>query len=207
MFSVPPKIVNIVTLVSIQRTATVSLHRFDSVVVCCPARPYYRIVVLACITLTAAAGTFVDEDYTLVEGQTSAPTIKDGEFEVEFVLEEEPTTKKPAPVTRATTTAKPVAVVDAVVEAAVVSAPKTRKSSNRPRTSGNRRKSTAKPKVVVATEEENIKAESTSPASLDTAAVSILAPVKNFKPTPKPLDDFQQTSQGLMEFLKKRNHP
>lgn len=160
---------------------------------------------MACLTLAAAA--FVEEDFTLVEGPTSAP-MNEGDVTEIFFAEEEPTTKKAATMrVPSTTTAKPVAVVDAVVEAAPIAAttPRTRKSSSRTRMSGsNRRKQQSKPKVAAepAVEEENAKAESTSPASVDTASVAILAP-KNFKPTPRPLNEFQET-QGLMEFLKKR---
>lgn len=163
-----------------------------------------RIVcaVLACLAL--AAGTFVDEDFTLVdEQQTSSPAVDGGEM-TDIVMAEELTTKK-ARVTTTTTTSSPkieVAPVDEV-EATPAPANKTRKTSNRPRTSGSRRKQSSKAKAVGdAVQEEDIpKAEMTSPASVDTA--SALAP-KNFKPTPKPLEEFQQT-QGLMEFLKKRN--
>ncbi|EFX68566.1 hypothetical protein DAPPUDRAFT_114449 [Daphnia pulex] len=121
----------------------------------------------------------------------------------DIVMAEELTTKK-ARVTTTTTTSSPKIQLSPVdeVEATPAPANKTRKTSNRPRTSGSRRKQSSKAKTVVdAVQEEDIpKAEMTSPASVDTA--SALAP-KNFKPTPKPLEEFQQT-QGLMEFLKKR---
>ncbi|KAI9552129.1 hypothetical protein GHT06_022466 [Daphnia sinensis] len=150
------------------------------------------LILCAAACLTIAAGTFVDEDFTLVEEQTNAP---DGKEAVEIVMAEEVTTRK-ASVRVTTTTSAPVAIVDAVE--VTTSASKAPKPSNRPRSSGSRRKQPAKPAAVVVEEEESPKAEMTSPASVDT----ILAP-KNFKPTPKPLEEVQQ-SQGLMEFLKKR---
>lgn len=152
---------------------------------------------VACLAL--AAGTFVDEDFTLVEEQTSSP-VGGGEI-TDIVMAEEFTTKK----ARVTTTTSSPEIVAAVDEVETTSAPanKTRKTS-RPRTSGSRRKQPSKAKAADAVQvEESPKAEMTSPASVDTASVSVLAP-KNFKPTPKPLEEFQQ-SQGLMEFLKKRN--
>ena len=153
---------------------------------------------VACLAL--AAGTFVDEDFTLVEEQTSSP-VGGGEI-TDIVMAEEFTTKK----ARVTTTTSSPEIVAAVDEVETTSAPanKTRKTSSRPRTSGSRRKQPSKAKAADAVQvEESPKAEMTSPASVDTASVSVLAP-KNFKPTPKPLEEFQQ-SQGLMEFLKKRN--
>lgn len=150
----------------------------------------------AAACLTIAAGTFVDEDFTLVEEQTHAP---DGKEAVEIFMAEEVTTKKASVRVTTTTTSAPVAIVDAVE--ATTSANKAPKTSSRPRSSGSRRKQPAKAAAAVE-EEESLKAEMTSPASVDTASVSILAP-KNFKPTPKPLEEIQQT-QGLMEFLKKR---
>ena len=157
---------------------------------------------VACLTLTTA--TFVDEDFTLVEEQTSSP-VDGGEF-TEVVMAEELTTTKKARVTTTTTSSPKIEAAVDEVEVTPAPTAKTRKTSGRPRTSGSRRKQQpAKAKTVdaVPQEEESSKAEMTSPASVDTASVSILAP-KNFKPTPKPLEEFQQ-SQGLMEFLKKRN--
>lgn len=158
------------------------------------------VCAVACLTLTTA--TFVDEDFTLVEEQTSSP-VDGGEF-TEVFMAEELTTKKARMTTTTTSSPKIVAAVDEV-EITPDPTTKTRKTSGRPRTSGSRRKQQpAKAKTVdaVPQEEESSKTEMTSPASVDTASVSILAP-KNFKPTPKPLEEFQQ-SQGLMEFLKKR---
>lgn len=132
----------------------------------------------------------------MVEEQTHAP---DGKEAVEIFMAEEVTTKKASVRVTTTTTSAPVAIVDAVE--ATTSANKAPKTSSRPRSSGSRRKQPAKAAAAVE-EEESLKAEMTSPASVDTASVSILAP-KNFKPTPKPLEEIQQT-QGLMEFLKKR---
>ncbi|XP_057380429.1 proteoglycan 4-like [Daphnia carinata] len=149
------------------------------------------LILCAAACLTIAAGTFVDEDFTLIDEHTNAPEA------VEIVRAEEVTTRK-ASVRVATTTSAPVAIVDAVE--VTTSANKAPKTSNRPRTSGSRRKQPAK--AVAVEEEESPKAEMTSPASVDTASVSILAP-KNFKPTPKPSEEIPQ-SQGLMEFLKKR---
>jgi hypothetical protein len=149
-----------------------------------------------------AAGTFVDEDFTLVDEQQTSSPVDGGEM-TDIVMAEELTTKKARVTT--TTTSSPIIEAAPVDEVEVTPAPanKTRKTSNRPRTSGSRRKPSSKAKAVGdAVQEEDIpKAEMTSPASVDTA--SALAP-KNFKPTPKPLEEFQQT-QGLMEFLKKRN--
>jgi hypothetical protein len=171
--------------------------------------PYYFYIfclgvriVCAVASLALAAGTFVDEDFTLVdEQQTSSPAVDGGEM-TDIVMAEELTTKK-ARVTTTTTTSSPIIEAAPVDEVEVTPANKMRKTSNRPRTSGSRRKPSSKAKAVGdAVQEEDIpKAEMTSPASVDTA--SALAP-KNFKPTPKPLEEFQQT-QGLMEFLKKRN--
>lgn len=156
------------------------------------------LILCAAACLTIAAGTFVDEDFTLVEEQTHAP---DGKEAVEIFMAEEVTTKKASVKVTTTTTSAPVAIVDAVE--VTTSANKTPKTSSRPRSSGSRRKQPAKAAAAAAVEEEeSLKAEMTSPASVDTASVSILAP-KNFKPTPKPLEEIQQT-QGLMEFLKKR---
>lgn len=156
------------------------------------------LILCAAACLTIAAGTFVDEDFTLVEEQTHAP---DGKEAVEIFMAEEVTTKKASVKVTTTTTSAPVAIVDAVE--VTTSANKAPKTSSRPRSSGSRRKQPAKAAAAAAVEEEeSLKAEMTSPASVDTASVSILAP-KNFKPTPKPLEEIQQT-QGLMEFLKKR---
>lgn len=170
----------------------------------------YRIVsVAACLALALNAQEIVQEDITISEGETG-PWMIEGEVTETIVVDKPTTTRKPS--IRAqnapTTTLSPesVAVVDAV-EVAPVSPNKNRKTpANRTRMSGTRRKQpAAKSKVdaVPVEEEESPKAEMTSPASVDTASVSILAP-KNFKPTPKPLDEIQQ-AQGLMEFLKKSN--
>lgn len=173
--------------------------------------PYYLYIfwlgvriVCAVASLALAAGTFVDEDFTLVdEQQTSSPAVDGGEM-TDIVMAEELTTKKARVTTTMTTTSSPIIEAAPVDQVEVTPANKMRKTSNRPRTSGSRRKPSSKAKTVGDAVQEEVdipKAEMTSPASVDTA--SALAP-KNFKPTPKPLEEFQQT-QGLMEFLKKRN--
>lgn len=157
---------------------------------------------MACITLHVYAS--VEEELSIIEAQTTSP-MTDGDV-TEIVLAGEPIVKEVSLKIAPTTTApKPVAVVDAPV-----AQNKTRKSSNRSRTSNTRRKQPAKAKTVTqepvsVSEDENQKTETTSPASVDTAFVSAQAP-KDFKPTPMPLDDFQQ-SQGLVEFLKKSEKP
>lgn len=161
--------------------------------------------------LTLASSTFVDEDFTLVEGQTPMSELADPVTEIDLVVEE-PTTKRTPParsqrITTKTTTL-PTSVADEdLLQVTPIPSTTRKPTTNRSRMSGNRRKqASSKPKVqpqetAPVEEDENLKAEMTSPASVDTASVSILAP-KNFKPTPKPLDDIQQ-AQGLMEFLKK----
>ena len=174
------------------------------------------ILATACLALTVNALTVVEEELPRVEGQLEEQPIEGDVTEV--ILIEEPTTKKssgkPRRVTTTTTTTLPTPESTAVIEATVdevTPAPavptKSRKPSNR-RPSGTRRKSPSKSKVDkeenVDVKEENPKADMTSPASVDTASISALAP-KNFKPTPKPIDEFQQ-AQGLMEFLKKSSN-
>lgn len=163
---------------------------------------FCRIVPLIALFTLASSG-FVDEDFTLVEGQTAQPAEDDGIQVV--VAVEEPSTKKTPRNQRITTktTTLPTVEVEEVTPSPSSSTTRRSAATNRPRLPSTRRKQTNKPKVQPqeVEEEENLKAEMTSPASVDTASVSILAP-KNFKPTPKPLDDIQQ-AQGLMEFLKK----
>lgn len=127
--------------------------------------------------------------------------------EVAEVIEEvtTTTTRKPAIKTaKATTTMKPV-VVEAKPENSeepTTTKPKasTRKPSSRTRPTSSRRGQSAKTMEDLPVEEEMM-AKSTSPASIDTASIAILAP-KDFKPTSKP---DEEPPKDLMDFLRRRN--
>ena len=167
----------------------------------------FRIaIIVACVTLAVSA--FDDEEWVL-EDEHDSPMM--GDELVDEPVTKESTTTTTTTTTAATTTrkvqvktAKPTTarpfVVVAEEEAPVKPKGRKQPGTARPRSSNARR---MKEPEEVAVEDDT---KATSPASLDTAAISILAP-KNFKPTPRPINSEEDMApKGLMEFLKKRKH-
>lgn len=149
-----------------------------------------------------AASAFDEEEWVL-EDVSDTPVM-----DVDFA--DEPVTKEATTTTAATTTRrvqvktnKPTTTARPFVVVAEEEAPVKLKGRKQPGTTRPRSSSTRRSKELDGTPLED-DTKSTSPASLDTAAISILAP-KNFKPTPRPINSEEDMlPKGLMEFLKKR---